>query len=301
MKYIILFTVLLFSSLLITSCSDLRDDVPVSAPKIFVHSDGIVNPSSPNFHGKLVLAKNWDMKQCQQCHSSNYSGGTAGTSCYNSGCHNTPGGPEACNTCHGDFANPLLIAPPRALSGAIMPDQRGVGAHTRHLRNNLVGKAVSCTECHIMPQGFSDPNHIDDIPGAEVIFGSFTKLETNVPGGFNYQPSLGTFSPNPSFDYPAGTCANTYCHGYFKNGNLDNIVSFTAQSQGSSCGSCHGNPTTGSPLPKTTAQGGIHPTREDCELCHSDVVAKQGNQYVIINKDKHINGKLNVFGDEQPF
>ena len=44
------------------------------------------------------------MKQCQQCHGSNYNGGTAQSSCYNSGCHNTPGGPEACNTCHGDFA-----------------------------------------------------------------------------------------------------------------------------------------------------------------------------------------------------
>lgn len=301
MKYIFLFFVIIFSSLLIISCSDLKEDVPVSAPKLVVHSDGIVNPASPNFHGNLVSSANWSMKSCQQCHSANYSGGTAEASCYGSGCHNTPGGPEACNTCHGDFVNPLLIAPPRALNGAILPNERGVGAHTKHLSGNLIGKAVECSECHTLPNGFNDPIHIDQTPGAELKFGSLATLQTNVPSGFNYQQSLGDFIPNPSFDIASGSCANTYCHGYFKNGNLNNVVSFNAQSQGSACGTCHGDPTTGNPLPKTTQEGGVHPPIQNCELCHGDVVSVQGNNYTIIDKNKHINGKLSFGGVEYTY
>ena len=300
MKYLtILFSLTIFSSLIILSCSDLKEDVAVSAPKLATHSEGIVNPSSPNFHGNLVANANWDMKQCQQCHSSNYSGGTAQASCYD--CHTTPGGPEACNTCHGDFTNPLLVAPPRALSGAILPNERGVGAHTKHLSGNLLGMAVECSECHVIPNGFDDPIHIDQTPGAELVFGVLAKLQTNVPDGFNYQSSLGDFIPNPSFDLAAGTCANIYCHGYFKNGNLTNVVSFTAESSGSACGTCHGDPTTGNPLPKTVQQGGVHPPNQNCEICHGDVVSVQGNTYTIIDKNKHINGKLNFGGMEYTY
>lgn len=301
MKYLLLFLTFCLSSIFFISCSDLKEDLNTSAPVISLHKDGIVNPASPDFHGNIVRSANWDMKECQQCHSANYSGGTAGTSCYNSGCHNTPGGPEACNTCHGDFANPLLVAPPRALNGAILSSERGVGAHTKHLSGNLIGKVVECTECHTIPNGFSDPIHIDKTQGAELVFGNFTRMSTNIPSGFNYQQSLGDFIPNPSFDFSNGTCANIYCHGYFKNGNLNNVVSFTAQSQGAACGTCHGDPATGNPLPKTSSQGGIHPPNQNCELCHADVVSVQGNNYTIIDKNKHINGKLNVFGNEETY
>ena len=299
MKYLSIIFLMIFTSLILISCSDLKEDLNTSAPELVLHKDGIVNPSSPDFHGNLVSEANWDMKQCQQCHASNYNGGTAGTSCYN--CHTFPGGPEACNTCHGDFTNPLLQAPPRATSGAMLPSERGVGAHTKHLSNNLLGKAVECIECHTIPNGFDDPNHIDQTPGAELVFGDLAKLATNVPGGLNYQPSLGDFIPNPSFNFSEGTCANTYCHGYFKNGNLDNVVSFTAESQGSACGTCHGNPATGNPLPKTTLQGGVHPPNQNCEICHGDVVSVQGNNYTIIDMNKHINGKLNFAGQEYTY
>jgi predicted CxxxxCH...CXXCH cytochrome family protein len=301
MKYSILFFTLILSLTLFISCSDLKEDITTSAPKLSIHDDGIVNPTSPNFHGNIVRSANWDMKQCQQCHSANYSGGTAGTSCYNSGCHNTPGGPEACNTCHGDFVNPLLVSPPRALSGAILPSERGVGAHTKHLSGNQMGKAVECTECHTIPNGFSDPIHIDQTPGAELVFGSFTRMATNIPGGFNYQPSLGNFNPNPTFDTNSGSCSNTYCHGYFKNGNLNNVVLFTAQTTGAACGTCHGDPATGNPLPKTVAEGGTHPPNQNCATCHTGIVEVNGNTYTILDKNKHMNGKLNIFGNEETY
>ena len=304
MKYLILFFAIALSSLLIISCSDLREDIPASAPELSLHKDGNTDPTSPNFHGNLVSDNKWDMKPCQQCHASNYSGGTAGASCLN--CHKSPEGPEACNTCHGDFSDPTKIAPPRALNGAILSSERGVGAHTKHLSENNLRAAIDCTECHTVPSSFLDPIHIDKSPGAELVFGNLTKQSTNVPTGFNYQPGLGNFNPNPSFDIAAGTCANTYCHGYFKNGNIDNIVAFTAQSQGSACGSCHGDPTTGNPLPKTPSQGGVHPPNQNCALvyCHGDVVAIDSTTaqiYTFIDKTKHINGKLSFAGTEYTY
>jgi len=182
-----------------------------------------------------------------------------------------------------------------------LSSERGVGAHTKHLSSNLLGKAVECSECHTVPNGFDDPSHLDQTPGAELVFRDLATLATNVPGGFNYQPSLGDFIPNASFSFAQGTCANTYCHGYFKNGNLDNVVSFTAESQGSACGTCHGDPATGNPLPRTTSQGGVHPSNQNCEICHGDVVSVQGNNYTIIDKNKHINGKLNFGGQEYTY
>jgi hypothetical protein len=54
------------------------------------------------------------------------------------------------------------------------------------------------------------------------------------------------------------------------------------------CGSCHGLPPTGH-----------NPFELDaCANCHSSVVDATGS---IIDKTKHVNGLLNVFGQEFPF
>lgn len=298
MKHLFLFFTIVFSTLIIVSCSEIREDLP-QAPEITLHKSGFSTPGSSDFHGKLIANSNWDMKQCQQCHASNYNGGTAQASCYD--CHKLPGGPEACNTCHGDFVNPLKQAPPRALNGAISSSERGVGAHSKHLSDNIMGVAVECTECHTMPNGFSDPIHIDNTLGAEVVFGDFAKLNTNIPSGFSYDAGLGDFNPNPTFNFEAGSCSNTYCNGYFKSGNTNNVVLFTAQSQGSACGTCHGDPTTGNPMPKTPAEGGTHPPNANCETCHLDEVSIINGVYSITDKSKHINGKLNIFGNEETY
>ena len=72
-------------------------------------------------------------------------------------------------------------------------------------------------------------------------------------------------------------------------------------SQGSACGTCHGDVSTGSPLPKTPSQGGTHPPNQNCQLCHADVVEVSGATYTIIDKSKHINVKLNLFGNEEVY
>ncbi len=113
---------------------------------INVHKEGILNPSSPDFHGKFLANNGWNLPNCKQCHGSNYGGGSISTSCLS--CHNQPNGPEACNTCHGDFNNPSRIAPPQDLFGNTNTTAKGVGAHDKHLYSNSIGKSVECESCH---------------------------------------------------------------------------------------------------------------------------------------------------------
>jgi len=278
-------TLSILSILVISSCSDMRVDVP-PAPEVGVHKDGIINPNSPNFHGVLIQNLNWNLKECQNCHAADYSGGITGANCLT--CHTQPSGPEACNTCHGQFNNPSIIAPNK-------------GAHYKHLYNNSVGKQVVCIACHQVPTNFNSPGHIDDTKGAEIIFSELALNVTNEPTTQDYDSGLSLFTPNPGYNKTNQSCSNTYCHGYFKNGNVDNIVSFTAGSNGAKCGSCHGNPTTGDPLPKTSAEGGTHPNVTSCNTCHSGIVNLVNGNWVISDPTKHINGLLNIFGQERDY
>lgn len=276
---------ILLSAIFVSSCSDMRVDVN-PAPEVGVHREGITNTNSPNFHGVLIQNINWNLRECQNCHAADYSGGITGASCLT--CHNQPAGPEACNTCHGDFNNPSVIAPNK-------------GAHFKHLYTFSKGKQVECIACHQIPSNLNSAGHIDNTAGAEIIFSSLSLAETNEPTTQDYDAGLPLFTPNPSYTKTNQTCANTYCHGYFKNGNTDNVVSFTAGSNGAKCGSCHGDSATGDPLPKTSAQGGTHPNVTSCNSCHSGVVNLVNGQWVISDPTKHINGLLNIFGQEREY
>lgn len=161
-KYFYL-TVMILSVVIISSCSDMRVDVP-PALQIGVHKDGIINPSSPNFHGALIQNLNWDLKECQNCHAADYSGGITGANCFT--CHTQPSGPEACNTCHGQFNNPSIIAP-------------NSGAHYKHLYTNSIGMKVVCVACHKIPANFNYQGHIDDSKGAEVNLSDLALNVTN--------------------------------------------------------------------------------------------------------------------------
>ncbi|MCS7053926.1 MAG: CxxxxCH/CxxCH domain-containing protein [Ignavibacterium sp.] len=300
-KTLLIISVLSFLFLSFTACSEMNKDLP-SSVSVNIHKPGINNPNSPNFHGKLVAATDWTMRECQQCHGRNYQGGIiseASGNCLT--CHTQSAGPEACNTCHGDFSDSTKIAPPRALDGSISPSSRGVGAHVKHLYAATSGKKVECNECHLVPAMFLSAGHFDNTPRSEVVFGDLTKTKTNEPNTTDYDASLQLFSPNPSYNYETNSCSNTYCHGYFKNGNTDYVVSFTAGSDGAKCGTCHGNKDTGNSLPKTSAQGGTHPNVPNCEFCHAGVVALVSGKYVITDSSKHINGKLNIFGQERDY
>ena len=347
--------VLLFVTLLLTSCSDLKTDLPpATSNSVQVHDDNWDNnPASSSFHGVYLKSTGWQVNECKACHGSTFTGGTSGKSCFEchssyphatgfangathgaymyslnypfalcqtchgatyaggsvvnvtcmrSGCHadasNAPRSPESCNTCHGDFTAPaskfLASAPPRSVTGDTVTTARGVGAHQKHLVTNTVGVAVQCQECHTVPTQLSSPGHLGTLPAQVAFNGQLAHLPT---GG-------GTFVPKPSYDPSTLKCNNTYCHGNWRLRKATSPSQFAytdsvmvglnyspAWTNGSadvSCGSCHGLP------PK----GHIAVPLSTCGSCHFGIVSTDG---MIIDKTKHINGKINVFDQEYSF
>lgn len=287
MKNILIYLIVISGILFLTNCSDLDTNIP-PPPYVSVHGEGIDSIDSPNWHGNLVKQYNYNLMVCQDCHGPDYSGGLVEQSCL--GCHVLPTGPENCTTCHGSLES---SAPPKALNGDTSSTSPAVGTHQNHLRFNTVGRQVLCSECHNVPGGLFTPGHIDSDGPAEIIFnGPIALTVTNEPTTSQYDASLPLFTPDPSFDYSSLTCSNTYCHGYFKNGNLDNAPVWNDAST-SQCGSCHGNGDY--PLPKVQSQGGTHPANNNCYICHSEVVDED---FKIIDPERHIDGKLNLFGSD---
>lgn len=158
-----------------------------------------------------------------------------------------------CSTCHGSADSP---APPKALDGSVAVAARGVGAHTAHL-NAQRSRPVACQECHRVPSEINDAGHLDDEPGAEVIFSGIGALGSTAP----------------SWARGAATCTDTYCHG------PGSSMSWT-ESGPLSCNGCHGMP----PPPP-------HPPMSDCGLCHGQVVSGDGT---IRKPNLHVDGKVQV-------
>jgi hypothetical protein len=254
-------------------------------PSINVHVEGIIDNTSDDFHGDFIRQNGWKLMDCQKCHGEDYGGGVTSPTCLN--CHSQPEGPEACNTCHGDFSDPAIIAPPQDTNNNTSTDAVGVGAHYTHLYQNDIGKQIPCSTCHVVPQDYSDPGHaVDDPLPAEVIFSPL---------------AVHNIAVNPVYDYSSATCSDTYCHGnwaflrdssdysfaYEDSVMIGNNISVVWNEVGvgqADCGSCHGLPPTGH-MPAAI---------EFCSTCHPDIVDPDGN---IIDQTKHINGEKNVFGN----
>ena len=288
---------------IVAGCSDLKTDLPSPVePGIQVHPKTWIDTASADFHGNIIKDANWDMRSCQSCHGVLYNGGTSGVSCRT--CHTDAAGPENCSTCHG---SPTSVSPPRDLSGNTSRSARGVGAHQIHLRGSSIAGTLLCAQCHTTPGSVYEPGHINGTNRATVHFNEpLANMSTNKVGTIDYDPELPIYQPSPVYDQTALSCANTYCHGYFKNGNLTNSPTWNDTTGASSlCGSCHGDVTqplntVARSVPKTTAQGGTHPNvvalgLTNCVVCHGDVVDEN---FRIINTAKHINGKLDVLGRE---
>jgi len=156
-----------------------------------IHGRGWEDPASPRFHGKVIAAANWDMRPCQPCHGTRYTGGSTPVSCTT--CHNQPGGPENCATCHGS-ANP---APPRDLRGNTARSARGVGAHQVHVVGTSLSAPMFCHQCHTVPGATYDPTHIDQTPNAEVVMIELARTKTNEPSTTTYSPTLPLFETEP--------------------------------------------------------------------------------------------------------
>jgi predicted CxxxxCH...CXXCH cytochrome family protein len=150
-----------------------------------------------------------------------------------------------CTSCHGSD-NP---APPRGLQGETSTATPGVGAHQVHLAGSNRARAVTCGECHLVPERVLEPGHVDSFAPAEVSFSG----------------AAVAFGASPSFT--AGTCSNTACHGgsfpvrgHDSGGSLTTPHWTAVDGSQAGCGSCHGLPP---PRP--------HPYHsEDCGRCHEN-------------------------------
>jgi predicted CxxxxCH...CXXCH cytochrome family protein len=111
----------------------------------------------------------------------------------------------------------------------------------------------------------------------------------------------GNRAPNGFYDANANTCGNTYCHGNWGllRSQSDNDFAYEADKiegnnaspkwtdpASGACGTCHGLPPTGH-----------SPNLNACYICHDQVV---DFNRVIIDKTKHVNGKVNLLGMEYP-
>jgi predicted CxxxxCH...CXXCH cytochrome family protein len=300
-------------SLVAAGCSKLQDNIvvpPERSQNLAVHPEGwATDTSSAIFHGKYIHAQQWQMSSCWTCHGRNYAGGSSQVSCLT--CHTKIGGPENCTTCHGS-TNP---APPRDINGNLSTTVATVGAHQSHLVGAGTTDGIRCSECHVVPTSVYAPGHLDGGLPAEVIFGdSLANTATNEPTTRDYDvnirdsaltiPDMATHMvvPSPTWNPVTLRCTNTYCHGDFKNGN-NYAPTWTSVGTGEArCGTCHGDVMKQTlaerALPKTLEEGGTHPNSTQCSVCHVGIVDANLN---IIDGTKHINGKLNVFGDERDF
>jgi predicted CxxxxCH...CXXCH cytochrome family protein len=257
---------LILVAVLFNACSELDDEYqqPISTGTT-VHPAGFARD-----HSEPIKENNWDMDECKKCHGADYAGGVAMNSCNR--CHRST--PESCTTCHGTRS--VNAAPPRDVSGNTSPSIVTVGAHQAHLIGNSISAGIQCSECHIIPRNYKDPGHIDNLNTIKVYFNS--PLANTVTAGRVSTTMTANFINNGQ-DIE---CANTYCHGNFTNGN-NYTPKWTGGSNEIVCGSCH------SLAPKPP-----HTQVRACFACHEEVVDRNMN---IIDKSKHINGKLEVYED----
>jgi len=266
----------------------------------FPHEVKFVNGIS---HKDFMISNNFPLEQCKRCHGDSYTGGIrVDKSCSSPECHaaadSIAKSPEACNTCHGKFrasADDITsFAPPRAINGDTLESSRGVGAHQKHLLTGTLGKTVKCSECHLVPKTVLEAGHIDVPFNVSVLFND-TLANTPSADGL----------PNPSYHYDSLKCSNTFCHGNWKlrksaSSNqfiyADSVIVgnkfsplWTGGSSQANCGTtCHNLP----------PAGHIQYNISVCSSCHSGIIDNTGN---IIDRTKHINGKINVFGTEKSF
>lgn len=265
-----------------TGCSELSQPVQQNPEaELEVHPEGWVEKTAATFHGLFIRADGWNLRNCQRCHGVDYAGGIAGASCLT--CH--PKTPEDCIVCHGGTDN-ASGAPPVDLDDNEEEDAPRVGAHSDHVEGRELSDGIPCASCHLVPQQYEAPGHVDSDLPAEVRFDSLAILN----------------GAEPVWDRATLTCAESYCHGnwslprdqsgfaglYVDEQMVGNrAVPIWTDAETVTCGSCHDLPPVGH-VPQDLG---------DCATCHGDTVDEEGN---IVGRDKHINGMVNVFGQEYP-
>lgn len=230
-----------------------------------VHAPGILNPRSPEWHGRLAAADRFgplvDRDHpgvCGRCHagapvtpSDARHPADAAPACTT--CHREPEGVLACGTCHGDGAR---VYPPR--DACLFPGQRS-DAHGAHVENTrLRSTPLPCSTCH-------------PAAGAE-LRGTHADGRVDV----RFDPALA--GTDASFDPETGSCA-VRCHdreGARAQPSFDERGPL-------GCGDCHGAP------PDDHYAG-------QCDTCH---VEAEDDGSALRATGLHMNGRVDV-GDGAP-
>jgi predicted CxxxxCH...CXXCH cytochrome family protein len=169
---------------------------------------------------------------------------------------------QTCHSCHGTEESP---APPRDLEGNTDASKPGVGAHQKHLAGGAKSRPVECAECHVVPTNVTDPGHLDDSKGAEVVFAGIAKTDKR----------------NPTFDPATLRCSDSWCHAPQPDKKPAASPRWTGEDGDATCTTCHGKPP---PAP--------HVQMSNCSFCHGDVAGDKED--TIKNRALHVDGKVEV-------
>jgi predicted CxxxxCH...CXXCH cytochrome family protein len=205
-------------------------------------------------HGQAFLD---DTTQCALCHGEDRNGGQSGVSC--NSCHT--GWESNCSFCHGGGPASSKGSPPYDTRGQSDTSLRSVGAHLAHVNNGPVHIGFECTMCHVVPENLTSEGHLDDSPGAEVVFGSLA-------GSAEYKQE-------------DGSCASVACHG-------GATVEWT-QGELTGCTACHGDDSVPDDL--SGSHAGHFSEGIGCESCHK---ASMGPEKTFVNRAPHVNGQVDV-------
>jgi len=132
-----------------------------------MHPPGFSDPRSADFHARSLRSQRWApmldatrAEACGRCHEGSPARpagvtGAAGDAPSCTSCHEQPGGPLSCGTCHGDGER---ATPPR--DPCLFPGTSpSAGAHEAHLRASpLHASPFTCETCH--------PSRTADFTGA---------------------------------------------------------------------------------------------------------------------------------------
>jgi predicted CxxxxCH...CXXCH cytochrome family protein len=234
-----------------------------------VHPIGIVDPRSPDWHGKVLRERRWspmldsdDAAACGRCHdgtSSRPRGVTFAapnaTACTT--CHAEPGGILACTTCHAE-ACPASTASTASARDACFFPARPAGAHAAHVNPSASHAAgLACSTCHPPVEA----------GGPRVIGG----LHGNGAVEVTFDPAVVPLEA--SFDPRNGACAVT-CHD--RKGLRPRLAWSDPGPVG--CNDCHSSP----PAPHFAGP---------CTSCHREANA---SGTALTTASLHINGRVDV-------
>jgi predicted CxxxxCH...CXXCH cytochrome family protein len=234
---------------------------------------GLPPAGHPTLPGTVTAAT------CNQCHPSTVN--PNGTINVATGAHvnGQPNVAANCTSCHGDPSRTVPAGNPNALLAAAPPvvppgaPAAAAGTHLLHLTDSAIRSAVTCNECHVVPD---NPDHSIQFP--PVIVWSPNTLAT-------------TQGTAPTYDGTTLSCSATYCHGKFAFGAVTGNVTSTPAWNATptlACTGCHGMPPSGHQALTAPV------TPATCAGCHSDTVNTDGT--IKVSGGKHMNGLAEFTG-----